>query len=201
MRLSLLFSLVLALSGVSGAFADASVGKPAPDFTLTDTHGKTHSLKDFKGKTVVLEWLNFDCPFVKKHYKSGNMQKLQAAEIEKGSVWLSVVSSAKGKQGYFPPDEMNARQKKEGGKQTAILYDTDGKIGKAYGAKSTPNMFVITKDGTLAYKGAIDDHDSTDIEDIAKSKNYVSAALEDLRANRKVATSDTKPYGCGVKYQ
>ncbi len=199
MRFSFVLSLLLASTGV--VFADAEVGKSAPDFTLTDTQGKTHALKDLKGKTVVLEWLNFDCPFVKKHYKSGNMQKLQAAETAKGTVWLSVVSSAKGKQGYFEPKEMNARQAKEKGKQTAILYDTDGKVGKAYGAKSTPHMFVIDKDGKIAYRGAIDDKDTTEVEDVATAKNYVISALEDLRANRKIATTDTKSYGCGVKYE
>ncbi|MBS1963111.1 MAG: thioredoxin family protein [Bdellovibrionales bacterium] len=199
MRFSILVSLFLAAAG--SAFADAQIGKAAPDFKLTDTNGKTHELKDLKGKTVVLEWLNFDCPFVKKHYGSGNMQKLQAAETAKGVVWFSIVSSAKGKQGYFEPKAMNERQAKEKGMQTAILYDTDGKVGKAYGAKSTPHMFVIDKDGKVAYSGAIDDKDSTDLEDVAKAKNYVRAALDDLRANRKVATAETKPYGCGVKYQ
>jgi peroxiredoxin len=198
MRLSLLISLFLA---ASTAFADAEIGKPAPDFTLTDTHGLVHSLKDLKGKTVVLEWLNFDCPFVKKHYGTGNMQKLQSAEIAKGTVWFSVVSSGKGKEGYFAPKEMNERQAKVKGMQTAILYDTDGKIGKAYGAKNTPHMFVIDKEGKLAYRGAIDDKPSADAEDVPTAKNYVEAALTDLQANRKVATADTKPYGCGVKYQ
>jgi peroxiredoxin len=199
MRTALLLSLLLVSTGT--AFADAEVGKPAPDFTLKDTNGKTHSLKDLKGKAVVLEWLNFDCPFVKKHYNSGNMQKLQTTETAKGTVWFSIVSSGKGKEGYFAPKEMNERQMKVDGKQTAILYDTDGKVGKAYGAKNTPHMFVIGADGNIAYRGAIDDKDTAEIGDIAKAKNYVSAALEDLRANRKVATADTKPYGCGVKYQ
>lgn len=199
MRLSILFALLLATTG--SAFADAEVGKAAPEFTLTDTNGKSHSLKEFKGKTVVLEWLNFDCPFVKKHYGSGHMQKLQAEETKKGVVWLSIVSSAKGKQGYYDPKTMNARREKEKGMQTAILYDSDGKVGKAYGAKTTPHMFVIDKDGKVAYRGAIDDKDTTDLEDIATAKNYVQAALDDIQANRKVATTETKPYGCGVKYQ
>lgn len=193
-------ALVLVFLGSASVFAEAEVGKPAPDFALKDVHGKTHAMKDLKGKTVVLEWLNFDCPFVKKHYGSGNMQKLQATETAKGVVWLSIVSSAKGKQGYFEPKAMEARQASEKGKQTAILYDTDGKTGMAYGAKNTPHMFVVDKHGILAYRGAIDDKATADAEDVAKAKNYVSAALEDLRANRKVATSDTKPYGCGVKY-
>jgi len=201
MRSSLIALLTLSLLGSAAAFADAEIGKTAPAFTLKDTQGKSHSLADYKGKTVVLEWLNFDCPFVKKHYGSGNMQKLQADATGKGTIWLSIVSSAKGKEGYFEPKAMEARQKKEKGKQTAILYDSDGKVGKAFGAKNTPHMFVVDKDGNVAYRGAIDDQDSADAEDVATAKNYVSAAVEDLRANRKVATADTKPYGCGVKYQ
>lgn len=195
----LILSLVTVFASVT-ANAEVELGKTAPEFKLVDTQGKTHALKDFKGKTVVLEWLNFDCPFVKKHYQSGNMPKLQEAETKGGTIWLSIVSSRKGKEGYYEPKEMNARREKEGGKQTAILYDTDGKIGKAYGAKSTPHMFVINKDGILVYKGAIDDKPSTELEDVASAKNFVKAAIDDLKAGRKVATSDTKAYGCGVKY-
>ncbi len=215
MRFPLVTASVIALISVVSASAattttkttttttltSAEVGKPAPTFMLKDTKGKTHSLADYKGKTVVLEWLNFDCPFVKKHYSSGNMAKLQEAETAKGTVWLSVVSSAKGKQGYFEPKEMDARREKENGKQTAILYDTDGKVGKAYGAKTTPHMYVIDKNGMLAYRGGIDDKATTEVEDVATAKNYVTAATEDLRAGRKIATNDTKPYGCGVKYE
>jgi len=199
MRLSFVLSVLLLTTAT--AFADAEIGKPAPDFTLTDTNGKTHALKDLKGKTVVLEWLNFECPFVKKHYGSGNMQKLQAAETAKGTVWFSIVSSAKGKQGYYEPKEMNEREQNAKSKATAVLYDTDGKVGKAYGAKSTPHMFVIDRDGKIAYRGAIDDKATTEAEDIPTAKNYVAAALEDLHANRKVATAETKSYGCGIKYQ
>jgi peroxiredoxin len=200
MRLfSALIAFTLFLSGT--VLADAEIGQPAPAFTLKDTTGKMLSLKDFKGKVVVLEWLNFDCPFVKKHYGSGNMQKLQAAETANGAVWLSIASSAKGKEGYYDAKGLTERNTKHQGKQTAILFDTDGKTGKAYGAKTTPHLYVIDKDGKLAYRGAIDDKPSTDQEDIATSKNYVTAALEDLRAGRKVANADTKPYGCGVKYK
>jgi len=191
---------VFALSPLS-ANAEAEVGKIAPDFSLVDTHGKTHALKDYKGKVVVLEWLNFECPFVKKHYGAGNMQKLQENAKKDGVVWFSIVSSAKGKQGYYEPKEMEARREKAGAQQTAILMDSDGKIGRAFGAKNTPHMFVIDAKGNIAYRGAIDSIDSAESEDIAKAKNYVSAALEDLKANRKVAISDTKPYGCGIKYQ
>jgi peroxiredoxin len=192
--------LAFACVSVPASRADAEIGKAAPAFTVTDTKGKKHSLKDFAGKIVVLEWLNFECPFVKKHYDAGNMQKLQAEATKDGVVWLSVVSSAKGKQGYYEPKEMEARRDKASAKQTAILMDTDGKIGRAYGAKNTPHMFVIDAKGVLAYRGAIDSIDTAESEDIPKAKNYVVAAIADLKAGRKVATADTKPYGCGVKY-
>jgi peroxiredoxin len=180
--------------------ADAEIGKAAPDFSVVDSTGKKHALRDYAGKIVVLEWLNFECPFVKKHYSAGNMQKLQADAKKEGAVWLSVVSSAPGKQGFYEPKEMEARRKKEKGNQAAILLDSDGKIGKAYGAKNTPHMFVIDAKGMVAYQGAIDSIDTAESEDIAKATNYVSAAIADLKAGRKVAISDTKPYGCGVKY-
>lgn len=192
-------ALILAVSG--NVYADAEIGQAAPAFSLKDTKGKTHSLKDFQGKVVVLEWLNFDCPFVEKHYGAGNMQKLQAAETANGTVWLAIASSAKGKEGYYDGKGLNERNAKHQGKQTAILFDTDGKIGKAYGAKTTPHMYIIDKGGKLVYRGAIDDKASTDKEDIAGAKNHVTAALEDLRSGRKVASADTKPYGCGVKYK
>lgn len=196
--------LSLAVTGVlaTSAFAEApELEKSVPDFTLKDTNGKIHKLADFKGKKVVLEWVNFECPFVRKHYDSGNMQKLQETETSKGVVWLAVVSSAKGKQGYYPPKEMNARLKKEKFKGTALVYDTDGKIGKAYGAKTTPNLFIIDGAGLLKYKGAIDDKDSTDVADVPTSKNYVTSAMADIEAKRMIGDSQTKPYGCGIKYQ
>lgn len=194
------FSLMTAPAFAKSAAEKPEIGKPAPEFSLVDTNGKTHTLKEHKGQVVVLEWLNFECPFVKKHYESGNMQKLQAEETKNGIVWLSVVSSRKDKQGYYEPKEMNARKEKEKSAATAIVYDTDGKVGKAYHAKTTPHMYVIDSTGTLVYKGGIDDKPSTDVEDIATAKNYVKAALEDIRAKRKVAVSDTNSYGCGVKY-
>lgn len=202
MFLNLVLSVAVTGLLTSSAFAEVpELEKPAPDFVLKDTNGKTQKLKDLKGKTVVLEWVNFECPFVRKHYDSGNMQKLQETETAKGIVWLTVLSSAKGKQGYLAAKEMNARLKKEKYKGTALVYDTDGKIGKAYGAKTTPNLFVIDEAGNLRYKGAIDDKDSTDVADIATAKNYVTAALNDMRAKRTVGDSQTKPYGCGIKYQ
>lgn len=183
------------------SFAGAEIGKKAPDFKLVDSDGKTHELTSFKGKTVVLEWLNFECPFVRKHYDTGNMQKIQTEEIAKGTVWLSIISSAKGKQGYLEGKELKERMAKEKIKSSFVLLDSEGTVGKAYDAKTTPHMYIIDPNGTLVYRGAIDDMPSTDKEDVTKSKNYVKMALDELRAGKKVATSDTKPYGCGVKYK
>jgi len=181
-------------------FAETKIGKSAPNFTLVDSQGKTHSLKNYQGKIVVLEWFNDECPFVRKYYDSGTMQKTQANETAKGVVWFTVISSAKGKQGYYEPAELNARNKKEKAKPTAVLLDTDGKVGKLYEAKTTPHMFVINEKGELIYRGAIDDQPTTDGSDLSKAKNYVVAALDEVRAGKKVTFSDTKPYGCGVKY-
>jgi peroxiredoxin len=178
----------------------ATVDSPAPNFTLTDVAGKTHSLADFKGKFVVLEWVNFDCPFVKKHYGAKNMQTLQAAYTKKEVVWLSICSSAKGKQGYFEGKDLTDRITKEGLSSTAYLIDTDGTVGKMYGAKTTPNMYVINPEGTLVYAGAIDDTPTPNPDDIKTAKNYVQLALDASMAGKPVATKATAPYGCGVKY-
>lgn len=177
------------------------IGKPAPDFTGTDTQGKSHKLSDFKGKTVVLEWTNPGCPFVLKHYDSSNMQKLQKEYTDKGVIWLSIVSSAQGEQGNQTPEESNAYMTKEGSTPTARLLDPSGEIGQLYEAKTTPHMFVINPEGILAYKGAIDDNDSTNPEDAAGAKNYVRAAVDSILAGKPVETTQTKPYGCSVKYK
>jgi len=180
---------------------EVGVGKPAPNFTLTDIDGKTRTLSEFKGKTVVLEWTNYGCPFVKKHYGSGNMQKLQKEWTSKGVVWLSICSSAEGKEGNMTPAEWKKASVEKGAASTAILLDPDGKVGKLYGAKTTPHMFVVNPKGTLVYKGAIDDHPSTDQADIPGAKNYVQMALEDLIAGRPVRVANTASYGCSVKYK
>lgn len=190
---------VLALSAAP-AMAAPEIGKAAPEFTATDSNGKEHKLSDFKGKIVVLEWTNPECPYVKKHYDSKNMQKLQADITAKDVVWLSINSSAAGKQGNLTGEAANTYIKDQGAKQTAYLLDPKGEIGKAYDAKTTPHMFVIDKDGTLAYEGAIDDNDSANKEDAATAKNYVTAAVDALVAGKAVETSKTKAYGCGVKY-
>lgn len=181
--------------------AAAQVGKPAPNFKLTDSNGKEHSLADYKGKLVVLEWTNFDCPFVKKHYGAGNMQKLQNTYRKKGVVWLSINSSAVGRQGNYPPARINELIKLNKANPDAYLVDADGKVGHAYGATATPGMFVIDKEGILIYSGAIDDIPSADEVDIGKAKNYVASALDAAMAGKKVATSCTSAYGCSVKYQ
>ncbi|HEY9733784.1 MAG TPA: thioredoxin family protein [Drouetiella sp.] len=182
------------------AFADAEVGKTAPDFTLQDSSGKAHELSKLRGKTVVLEWFNEECPFVQKHYKSDNMQKLQKEFTGKGVVWYTINSSADGKPGNHKGPEYDKILNDWKAAPTAFLLDHDGKVGKMYGAKTTPDMFVIDKKGTLVYAGAIDDHASPDQSDIAKSKNYVKEALDEVLEGKQVKVAATKSYGCSVKY-
>ncbi len=191
---------VVAAAGARASRAAAVVGDPAPTFTLTDTRGQTHSLADLKGKTVVLEWWNCECPFVGKHYGSGNMQKLQKEWTAKGVVWLTVSSSAPGKQGYVDATKANAWMKEKGAAPSAVLLDHDGKVGRAYGAKTTPHMFVIDLTGKVVYAGGIDDKPSTDQADIATAKNFVSAALAEVTAGKRVTMAISQAYGCSVKY-
>ena len=178
----------------------AEVGKHAPDFTLMDANGKKHSLADFKGKFVVLEWVNFGCPFVVKHYKSGNMQALQARYEKKGVVWLSICSSAPGNQGYFEGDELKKMIKENKNMATAYLVDASGEVGRLYNAKTTPNMYLISPDGTLMYAGAIDDKPSVDVKDIDGAANYVTMAIDEAMSGNAVKVAKTQPYGCSVKY-
>jgi peroxiredoxin len=193
-----LLAFTIALS--ASASADVAVNKPAPDFTLSDTNGKTVKLSQFKDKHVVLEWLNHDCPFVKKHYGSSNMQSLQKKYTSKGVIWLSVISSAKGKQGSSTSEAINKLTSEKKANPTAVLLDSDGTVGKLYGAKTTPHMFVINPKGLLVYAGAIDDKPSTDVEDVVAAKNYVSAALDESMAAKPITTASTQSYGCSVKY-
>lgn len=185
---------------IGSALAAPQTGKPAPEFTLTDSTGKSHKLSDFKGKFVVLEWLNHGCPFVVKHYGSGNMQKLQKEYTGKDVVWLSIVSSAPGKQGHMTPAETNKAKEESGSAATAVLIDEDGTVGRLYDAKTTPHMFVINPEGTLIYMGAIDSVKSPDPADIAGAKNYVKQALDEALAGKPVSEPVTTAYGCGVKY-
>jgi len=180
--------------------AEVETGKPAPDFTLTDTNGKSLTLAEHKGKYVVLEWFNYDCPFVVKHYSGGNMQKLQNEYTGKDVVWLSINSSAEGNEGYYSPEDTNTMAAERGVKSTALLLDADGKVGHLYGAKTTPHMFVIDPNGMVIYQGAIDDKASVDVDDIPTSKNYVQTALDAAMAGKPVADATTKAYGCSVKY-
>jgi len=198
LRRALLLCLPLALAAASAHAT--KVGNPAPAFTLTDTNGKRHALGDFKGKVVVLEWFNHDCPFVKKHYDSGNMPALQSRYTAKDVVWLSINSSAPGKQGNYTPEQANELSKEKKSAATYVLLDPDGKVGREYGAKTTPHMFVIDKKGVLRYEGAIDSVASTDQADIKEATNYVASAVDAVMAGKKVDPSVTQSYGCGVKY-
>jgi hypothetical protein len=200
--LKYLFAAVLALAAFSiGRAAPATVGQAAPDFTLTDITGTKHSLSEFKGRTVVLEWVNPECPFVMKHYdKSGNMPKLQKAATADGVVWLSINSAAAGKEGDYDAAAVIAWQKRINSGATDYFRDQDGAVGKLYDARTTPHMFIIDPQGTLVYAGGIDSIRSSRVEDIAKATNYVAAALEDLKAGRPVRTANSQPYGCSVKY-
>jgi len=194
-RLALALTIAVALP----AFA-AKVGKPAPAFTGMDTYGRMHSLADYRGKFVVLEWTNRDCPYTQAQYNSGNMQALQKEWTAKGVIWLTILSSAPGQQGYMTAAEENAWISKVHADPTAAILDPTGTIGRAYEAKTTPHMFIINPSGKLIYDGAIDDRPTTDPSDVDKSHNYVSAALTQAMAGKSVATAYTRPYGCSVKY-
>ncbi|HEY9680343.1 MAG TPA: thioredoxin family protein [Oculatellaceae cyanobacterium] len=207
MTLSVVSSFAVALGQAQTSSAanpvpaqTAEVGKKAPDFSLPDADGTKHSLADYKGKFVVLEWVNFGCPFVRKHYDSKNMQKLQSEYTGKGVVWLTICSSAKGKQGHLENDAIKKQLEKEGWKGTAYLIDESGAVGHEYGATATPNMFIMDKSHQLVYAGAIDDIKSTDVEDVAKAHNYVKATLDEVMTGKKIAAASNKPYGCSVKY-
>lgn len=178
----------------------AEVGAKAPDFGLPDSQGKQRKLSDYKGKVVVLEWLNFDCPFSKKHYRGGNIQGLQKDYAAKDVVWLSIISSAPGKQGNYPPEDVNKTVKERGASPAAVLLDPKGDVGRLYDAKTTPDMYVIDPKGVLVYSGAIDDKPTTDVEDIPGARSYVREALDAVLAGKPVKTGYVKPYGCSVKY-
>ena len=182
------------------AFATVEPGEAAPEFTLTDSKGTSHKLSDFRGKLVVLEWLNHECPFVKKHYSGGDMQKLQKEYTAKGVVWLSIISSAPGKQGHRTGPQAEADTKDKDAAPTAVLLDPAGEVGQRYEAKTTPHMFVIDKEGKVIYAGAIDSIKSTNSADIAKAENHVRQALDAALAGKPVPTPKTTPYGCSVKY-
>jgi thioredoxin-related protein len=185
---------------IASAFA-VKVGEPAPGFTAVDSNSKQQRLSDYKGKFVVLEWHNQGCPYTKKHYESGNMQRLQKDWTAKGVVWLTVISSAPGTQGFVTPSQENDYLKTMNATPTAVLMDSGGSLGHLYAAKTTPHMFIVDPNGTLIYNGAIDDHPTSDQSDIANSKNYVSSALQQATGGKPVAEAATRPYGCSVKYK
>jgi hypothetical protein len=190
---------LIILIGFSVAWA-ARVGEPAPDFTATDTNGKVHKLSEYRGKFVVLEWTNRECPYTQKHYSSANMQRLQREWTGKGVIWLTIISSAPGKQGYVTALEENAYLKEVNAAPTAVLLDPTGAVGHLYDAKTSPHMFIINSEGTLIYNGAIDDRPTTDLADVNGAKNYVSVSLQEATSGKPVSNPTTRPYGCSVKY-
>jgi peroxiredoxin len=192
--------LALDLTTQPGAFAQANIGAPAPAFTAAATNGRTVSLADFKGKTVVLEWTNHQCPYVGKHYRGNNMQALQKKWTAKNVVWLSVISSAPGMEGYVSPEQANKLTVERGAAPTAVLLDPKGTIGHAYGARTTPHMYIIAGDGKLLYAGGIDDKQSAALEDLKTAKNFVDAALTEVATGKPVSVSTARAYGCSVKY-
>ena len=194
-----LAATTLALASAA-ALAAATVGQPAPAFTAKDTHGKTVSLADFKGKHVVLEWVNPGCPYVVKHYDSGNMQGTQAEATSKGVVWLAVNSTAADAGDYRKPAEMAAWMQQHKASATATLMDEAGTVGRAYGARTTPHMYIINPKGQLVYAGAIDSKPSASKADIATATNHVKVALAESLAGKPVSQPVTRPYGCSVKY-
>jgi peroxiredoxin len=199
-RSALSLAALLFLVPAASPHAAASVGQPAPDFVLPDSKGASHALAAYKGKFVVLEWVNYDCPFVAKHYGSGHMQMLQKTYTGKGVVWLTINSSAPGKQGHYAVAEIDRRSKQHGAAFSAYLIDSAGTVGRQYGAKTTPHMFVIDPTGKLLYAGGIDDKPSTDLADIKTAKNFVQLALDEALAGKPVTVTSSTPYGCSVKY-
>lgn len=195
-----LAATAFALAATCASYA-LQVGSQAPDFKGTDSIGRTQTLSQYHGRYVVLEWHNRDCPYTQKHYWSGNMQSLQKSWVAKGVVWLTVISSAPGEQGYMNAADENSYLKKMNASPTAVILDPSGAIGHLYDSKTTPEMFVIDPSGKLIYAGAIDDHATTETSDIKVSKNYVSAALTESMSGQPVAISYTRPYGCSVKYR
>jgi peroxiredoxin len=195
------FALVAVSLLAAPAFAEPEIGKAAPAFRANDINGRVVSLSDFKGKTVVLEWTNPECPFVRKHYGSGNMQKTQAAAMKAGVVWLSINSSAPGKQGNLDSASAKTAFAAQKAQPTAYLLDPNGVIGNGYGAKTTPHMYIVDAKGTLVYNGGIDDKPTPNPADIDGARNHVLAALGELKARKPISVPTSKPYGCNVKYK
>jgi peroxiredoxin len=198
--MKLRYIIAVLMMGIATSAQAAEVGKPAPAFAAKDINGAEQSIAQYAGKIVVLEWNNPGCPFVKKHYESDNMQKLQQYAKDKGVVWFTINSGAEGKQGHMNAEQAKEYVSKVSAQPAAYILDREGKIGHLYEAKTTPHMFVIDASGNLAYNGAIDDKSSTDKDDIKTAKNYVRVAIDSLLAGKKVETAQTQAYGCSVKY-
>lgn len=192
---------LVAVFAATPALAAPTVGQPAPDFTAQDSKGKQHKLSDFKGKIVVLEWTNHECPYVQKHYKSSNMQGLQKQAAQAGAVWLNVISSAPGEQGHVTGAKADELVASQGAAPAAVLLDPKGEIGKAYDARTTPHMYVIDAKGVLRYAGGIDSIASTKLDDVAKAQPLFKTAFESVVKGEDVKQAVTRPYGCGVKYK
>ena len=202
MKTKLFLGILTSLVSTALFAADSPpVGSTAPDISATDSKGKTQTLSQYKGKYVVLEWFNPECPFVKKHYGSGNMQKLQEEFTAKGVVWLTIDSSAPGLEGNLTAEQANAKIAEWKAHSSALLLDPDGKAGRTYAAKNTPHMFVINPEGKIVYEGAIDSKATANPADIATANNYVKAALDESLAGKTVTTPSSRPYGCSVKYK
>jgi len=199
MKRNLLWGLVAAVLFTFSADAQ-KVGDPAPEFQATDSNGQVHKLSEYRGKFVVLEWHNNGCPYTRKHYESGNMQRLQREWTSRGITWFTVISSAPGQQGYVTAQQENDYMKQMNAAPTAALLDSQGDLGRLYAAKTTPHMFIINPSGILIYDGAIDSKATADQADIASATNYVTQALEEAMAGKPVGTPTSRPYGCSVKY-
>jgi peroxiredoxin len=195
-----LFGRIAPAGVAADSSAQARLGAPAPNFSLSDSNGRSVSLSDFKGKTIVLEWTNHECPYVRKHYSGQNMQALQKKWTAQGVVWLTVISSHPGAQGFVHGLEANKLTEDRGAAPTAVLLDPKGGVGRNYGAQVTPQMYVITGDGALVYMGGIDDKPTTRLEDLKTAKNFVDAALSEVVAGKPVSVKTSRPYGCTIKY-
>jgi alkyl hydroperoxide reductase subunit AhpC len=195
-----LVALIAMIPAAQQAPVGPRIGEPAPGFTLPDTHGQTHDLASYRGQWVVLEWLNYGCPYVVKHYRTGNIPGQQERWGERGVVWLAIVSSAPGTQGYYEPAEMNAESEKAGSRATAVLLDPEGTVGRAYEARTTPQMFVIDPEGRVVYMGGIDDIATARDEDLERATQYVDQALTEGMAGQPISVPISRPYGCSVKY-
>jgi peroxiredoxin len=200
MMLRRFFIATFALAAFA-AHAAPSVGQPAPDFTLADTNGKPVKLSDFRGRHVVLEWTNPGCPYVRKHYDSGNMPATQQEAAAKGVVWLSINSTEKSAYDYLEPGKLDAWQKQRKAQPTAMLMDEEGAAGKAYGARTTPHMYIVDPQGRLIYAGGIDSIPSSDPGDIKKAVNYVRQGLNEALSGKALSQATTRPYGCSIKYK